>query len=92
MEKREPSYMAGGNIKWSSHCGVRHGSALKKTKIELPYEPAIPSGIYIYISLLGIYSDNTIIQKDACTPMLVTALFTAAKTEKPPKCHQQMNG
>ena len=84
--------MAGGNIKWSSHYGVRHGSALKKTKIELPYEPAIPSGIYIYISLLGIYSDKTIIQKDACTPMLVTAPFTAAKTEKPPKCHQQMNG
>ena len=92
MEKREPSYMAGGNINWSSHYGVRHGSAFKKPKIELPYEPAIPSGIYIYISLLGIYSDKTIIQKDACTPMLVTALFTAAKTEKPPKCHQQMNG
>ena len=34
---------------------------LKKLKIELPYDPAIP--------LLGIYPDKTIIRKDACTPM-----------------------
>ena len=33
---------------------------LKKVKIELPYDPAIP--------LLGIYQEKTIIQKDACTP------------------------
>ena len=70
---------------WST---ARHGGALKKLKIELPDEPAIPSGIYIYISisLLGIYSDKTITRKDTCTPMFVTALFTAAKREKPPKC------
>ena len=58
---------------------------LKKPKIELPYEPAIPSWVYIYISLLGIYSDKTIIRKDTCTPVFVTALFTAVKREKP-KC------
>ena len=34
-------------------------SFLKKLKIELPYDPAI--------SLLGIYLDKTIIQKDVCT-------------------------
>ena len=33
----------------------------RKLKIELPYDPAIP--------LLGIYPDETIIQKDTCTPM-----------------------
>ena len=33
---------------------------LKKLKIELSYEPAIP--------LLGIYLEKTRIQKDACTP------------------------
>ena len=33
--------------------------SLKKLKIELPYDPAIP--------LLGIYPEKTIIQKDACT-------------------------
>ena len=51
---------------------------LKKTKIELPYDPAIP--------LLGIYPDKTITQKDTCTPMFIAALFTIAKTWKQPKC------
>ena len=51
---------------------------LKKLKIELPYDPAIP--------LLGIYPDKTIIQKDTRTPMFIAALFTIAKTWKQPKC------
>ena len=46
--------------------------------MELPYDPAIP--------LLGTYSEKAIIQKDACTPVYVTALFTVAKTWKQPKC------
>ena len=51
---------------------------LKKLKIELPYDPAI--------SLLGIYPDKTIIQKDTCTLMFIVALFTIAKTWKQLKC------
>ena len=51
---------------------------LRKLKIELPYDPAIP--------LLGIYPDKTIIKKDACSPMFIVALFTIAKTWKQPKC------
>ena len=51
---------------------------LRKLKIELPYDPAIP--------LLGIYLDKTIIQKDTCTPMFIAALFTIAKTWKQHKC------
>ena len=48
---------------------------LKKLKIELPYDPAVP--------LLGIYSKNTktLIQKDTWTPMFI-ALFTIAKIRK----------
>ena len=49
---------------------------LKKLKIELPHDPAIPP--------LGIYSDKTLIQKHTRTPMFVTALFTIAKTWKQP--------
>ena len=45
---------------------------LKKLKIELSYNPAIP--------LLGIYPEKTIIQKDTCTPMFTAALFTLART------------
>ena len=51
---------------------------LKKLKIELPYDPAVP--------FLDIYLDKTIIQKDTYTPMFIAALFTVAKTWKQPKC------
>ena len=51
---------------------------LKKLKIELPYDPAIP--------LLGIYPEKTIIQKESCTTMFIAALFTIARTWKQPKC------
>ena len=50
---------------------------LKKLKIELPHDTAIP--------LLGIYPDKTIVQKDTRTPMFIAALFTIAKTRKQPK-------
>ena len=53
---------------------------LKKLKIELPYDPAIP--------LLGTYLENMKISmgKDTCTPVFIAALFTTAKTRKQPKC------
>ena len=52
---------------------------LKKLKIELSYDPAIP--------LLGIYPNKTTIQqKDTCTLMFTAVLFTIAKTWKQPKC------
>ena len=38
------------------------------------------------ILLLGIYPDNTFIEKDTCTSMFIAALFTIAKTWKQPKC------
>ena len=51
---------------------------LKKQKIELPYDPAVP--------LLGIYSEKTIIQKESCTTMFTPAPFTIARTWKQRKC------
>ena len=51
---------------------------LRKLKIELSYDTAIP--------LLGIYLDETVIQKDTCTPMFIAAPLTIAKTWKQPKC------
>ena len=53
-------------------------SFLKKLKIELPYDPAIP--------LLDIYPEKTIIQKETCTTMFIAPLFTIARTWKQPKC------
>ena len=51
---------------------------LKKRKIQLPYDPAIP--------LLGIYPEKTIIQKESCTKMFIAALFTIDRIWKQPKC------
>ena len=51
---------------------------LKKLKIELPYDSAIP--------LLGIYPEKNMVRKDTCTPVFIAALFTIAKTWKQPKC------
>ena len=51
---------------------------LKKLEIELHYDPAIP--------LLGIHTKETRIERDMCTPMCITALFTIAKTWKQPRC------
>ena len=51
---------------------------LKKLKIKLPYNPAIP--------LLGIYTEETRIERDTCTPEFITALFTIARTWKQPGC------
>ena len=51
---------------------------LKKLKIELQYDPAIP--------LLDIYPEKNMVQKDTCTPMFIEALFTIVKTWKQLKC------
>ena len=44
---------------------------LKKTGIKPPYDPAIP--------LLGIYPEETKIERDTCIPLFIAALFTIAR-------------
>ena len=53
---------------------------LRKLKMELPFDPAIP--------LLGLYPKNpaTPIQKNLCTPMFIATQFPIAKYWKQPKC------
>ena len=51
---------------------------LKKLGIKSPYDPAIP--------LLGIYPEETKIEKDTCIPLFIAALFTIARTWKQPTC------
>ena len=45
---------------------------LKELGIKAPYDPAIP--------LLGIYPEETKIEKDTYTPMFIAVLFTIART------------
>ena len=51
---------------------------LKTLGIKPPYDPAI--------TLLGIYSEETKLEKYTCIPVLIAALFTIARTWKQPKC------
>ena len=51
---------------------------LKELEIELSYDPAIP--------LLGIHTKERRTERDTCTPMFITALFTIARTWKQPRC------
>ena len=50
---------------------------LKKLKIKLPYDPAI--------LLLGIHTEEIRTERDTCTPLFITALFTIARTWKQPR-------
>ena len=51
---------------------------LQKLGIKPPYNPAIP--------LLGIYPEETKIEKDACIPLFTATLFIIARTWKQPSC------
>ena len=51
---------------------------LKKLGIKPPYDPAIP--------LLGIYPEETKIEKDTCIPLFIAVPFTIARTWKQPRC------
>ena len=56
---------------------------LKKLGIKPPYDLAIP--------LLGIYLEETKIEKDTCNPVFTAALFTIARKWGNLDVHQQMN-
>ena len=51
---------------------------LYKPGIKPPYDPVIP--------LLGIYPEETKIEKDTCIPLFTAELFTIARTRKQPRC------
>ena len=51
---------------------------LKKLGIKPPYDSASP--------LLGIYPEETKIERDTCIPLFTAALYTIARTWKRPRC------
>ena len=51
---------------------------LKKLGIKPPCDPAIPH--------LGVYPEETKIEKDTCIPLFTATLFTIARTWKQPRC------
>ena len=51
---------------------------MKDFTFTFTYDPAIP--------LLGIHTEEIRIERDTCTPMLITVLFIIARTWKQPRC------
>ena len=49
-----------------------------KTRNKITYDPAIP--------LLGIYPEETKIEKDTCISLFIAALFTIGRIWKQPRC------
>ena len=79
MEKRELSYTVGGNANLYRHYGEQCEDSFKKKKeTEVPYDPAL------CIPLLGIHIKETRIERDTCTSVFITALFTIARIWKQP--------
>ena len=69
-----------GNANKYSYYGKQCGDPLKKLEIELPYDPAIP--------LWGIHTKETRIERDICTPVFISALYTIFTIDsawKPPR-------
>ena len=48
------------------------------------FDPGIP--------LLGIYPEETKIERDTYIPLFIAALFTIARTSTQPRCPSTMNG
>ena len=62
----------------TKNSGEQCGDSLKELEMELPYNPVIP--------LLGIYTEETRIERDTCTPMFIAALFIIARTWTQLRC------
>ena len=77
VEKRDRSCIVGGKCKLLQSLWQTVWRFLKKLGIKPPYDPVVP--------LLGIYPEETKIEKDTRTPMFTETLFTVARTWKQPR-------
>ena len=78
VEKREPSYTVGGKANQYSHYGKQCGDSLKNCKQN--YLMTQQSHCWAYTP------EETRIERDTCTTMLISALFAIAGMQKQPRC------
>ena len=78
MEKRACSCTVGGNVNWYSHYVRWYRDSLKKKKKKLGKKPTCDPAI----PLLGIYPEETKIEKVTCVPLFIVALFSTVRTWK----------
>ena len=69
--------------------GMQTSSATMENSVEIPLKTGntkLEIAIWSAIPLLGIYTEETRIERDTCTPMFMPALFIIARTGKQPRC------
>ena len=76
VEKRELSYNVGGDVNYTT---------TMERSIKVPQETKYRSTVWSSNPTPG-YPENTFIQKDIYTPLLMAAVFTTAKIWKQTKC------
>ena len=74
-KEKKQSYILGGNVNWCSHNGKQYRDSSKNRVAIWSCNPTS-----------GHIPEKTIVQKDTCTSVFITALFTIAKTWEQPNC------
>ena len=66
--------------------GMQTSTATMENSVEIPLKIGNRTAIRPSNPMLGIHTEETRIERDTCTPMFITALFTVARTWKQPRC------
>ena len=66
--------------------GMQIDTATMEDGMEIPLKTRNKTTIRPTIPLLGIYPEETKIEKDTCIPLFIATLFTIARTWKQPRC------
>ena len=66
--------------------GMQFGTAIMENSVEIPLKTGNRTAIQPSIPLLGIHPEETRVERDACTPMFIAALFTITRTWKQSRC------
>ena len=66
--------------------GMQTATTTMENSREIPLKIRNKTTIQPNNPILGIYPEETIIEKDTCTPMFTAALFIIARTWKQPRC------
>ena len=66
--------------------GMQTGTASMENSVEIPLKTGNRAAIWPSNLLLGMHTKEKRIERHICTPMFIAALFTTARTWKPPRC------
>ena len=65
--------------------GMQTSTATMQNSVEIPLKPGDRTTIQPSNPTAGIYTEETRIERDTCTPVFIAALFTIVRTWKQPR-------